>query len=467
MLCRVLCALLFVAWTAERPGDVMYYANWRSPFEIFGPLFVSIPGVQLPAWSLLLLLVTPLCLLRPDAFRKRAWPMDAAILVSLATILLTFVWGLLRGGSAYQSYYQLRSFLTALLVGALLLSVVRTRRDLKVLGLTVLAAALVRGTLASYFFIVHVWGQDLHPYPMFMTSHADSLLFVSGVLVAVAWALARMTWGAWLLAALVFVHLIVAMKVNNRRLAWLELVCILAFAYLLAWGNRRLRRRLNLCLVLAAPLLVVYVVVGWGREGPLFAPLRALSTTSGSGVVDPSTEARDEENVNLVYTFQRNPLLGTGWGRPYQEVSSRYTPGLTPYFQQYPYLPHNSLLGVIAFTGLAGMFGIWLVVPMTAFLAARAYRHATSSVDRAAAMAAFCILPAYGVDSFGDIGFQGLTSGLLLAVAMTAAGKVSAWTEAWPSSRGAARRGPRARAGWEHEPPRAAGASPDVRLVDG
>jgi hypothetical protein len=434
MLCRVLCALLFVAWTAERPGDVMYYANWRSPFQAFGPLFESIPGLHVPVWSLLLLALTPLCLLQRGAFRKRAWPIDAAILVSVGTIVLTFAWGLLRGGSAYQSYYQLRSFLTALLVGALLLSVVRGPRDLKAVGLTVLAAALVRGTLASYFFVVHVWGQDLHPYPMYMTSHADSLLFVSGVLVAVAWALARMTWWSWALAALVFVHLVVAMKVNNRRLAWVELLCIFAFAYLLAQANRGLRRRLNRLLLLAAPLVVIYVVLGWGRGGTLFAPLRAISTTSGNEV-DPSTLAREEENLNLVYTFQQNPLLGTGWGHPYAEVSSRYTPGLTANFWQYPYLPHNSLLGIAAFSGLCGLFGIWLVVPMTAFLAARAYRHATLGLHRAAALAAFCILPAYGVDSFGDVGFQGLTSGLLLAVAMTAAGKVSAWTGAWPSPR--------------------------------
>ena len=36
---------------------------------------------------------------------------------------MTFLWGILRGGSAYNAYYQLWRFLTALLVGALLLSV--------------------------------------------------------------------------------------------------------------------------------------------------------------------------------------------------------------------------------------------------------------------------------------------------------------------------------------------------------
>ena len=141
MLCRVLCALLFVAWTAEWPLEddtMLYCGHWRSPFQVLGPLFVSLPGISLFPWQLLLFALAPFCLFRPGAFRGRARAMDAAILVSLLSIAVTFLWGCLRGGSAYNAYYQLWRFLTALLVGALLLSVIRTPRDLKALGVTVL-----------------------------------------------------------------------------------------------------------------------------------------------------------------------------------------------------------------------------------------------------------------------------------------------------------------------------------------
>jgi hypothetical protein len=435
MLCRVLCALLFVAWTAERPGDVMYYADWRSPFEIFGPLFISLPVVRISLWHLLVLAMGPLCLLGAGAFRRRSWPMDAAMAASFCTVALTFFWGVARGGSAYQSYYQLRSFLIAIFVGILLLCAIRNRADVRALAVTVLAAALVRGTLATYFFVVHVWGQNLSPYPMFMTSHADSLLFVSGFVVVLAWALARKSGASAAMLALAGTWLIVAIKVNNRRLAWVELVVVFVFAYLLLRQERRVRQRMNFGLLVAAPLLVLYVVVGWGRHGPLFAPLRAFYTTTGESE-DASSIARNEESLNLVYTFQRHPLLGTGWGHPYLEVSSTYTGGFGERFWQYPFLPHNSLVGIAAFSGIAGLVGIWIVVPVAAFLAARAYRHATRALDRAAAMAVVCFLPAYGIDVFGDIGFQGLTSGLLLSVAMALAGKVSAWTGAWPTEVG-------------------------------
>ncbi len=425
MLCRVLCALLFVAWTAERPIDLdplLYWGRWRSPFRALGPLFVSVPGLNLWAWQLLLFAVAPLCLLRPGAFRRRAWVMDAAIVASVAAIALTFGWGLLRGGSAYQGYYQLWRFLTALLVGMLLPSVIRNSGDLKALGATVLAAALVRASLAIYFYWAYVHGKINPPLPH-MTSHDDSLLFVAGLVIASSWALARARLGAWLVAVAASPVLLYAMVVNGRRLAWVELLLALATTYLMlppgGW-----RRRVNLLLPIVGPALLLYVLAGWGRQGAVFAPVRALSTAGSNE--DASSLARQEEIRNLLYTLSAagNPLLGTGWGVPYIKVTSVYA-NFGSEWEQYLYLPHNSLLAVAVFGGLVGTCGIWLVVPVSAFLAARGYRAARRAVDRAAAMAAVCILPAYGSQCFGDIGFESLTCALILGVAMAVAGKTA------------------------------------------
>jgi hypothetical protein len=93
----------------------------------------------------------------------------------------------------------------------------------------------------------------------------------------------------------------------------------------------------------------------------------------------------------------------------------------------YPYLPHNSLLGVVAFSGFLGLFGIWMVIPVTAMLAMQGYRDASNDMNRAAGMAVLCFLPAYGVQCYGDIGFQALTCALLLGVAAGTAGKLAVW----------------------------------------
>jgi hypothetical protein len=432
MLCRVLCVLFFLAWTAEAANDTVIYCGlWRSPFEIAAPLFASIPGIGLFPWQILLLLLTPLCLLRPGAFRFRSGIMDAALGTSLASIVLTFLWGFMRGGSAYNAYYQLWRFLLALLVGLLLLSVVRRPRDLRALGFTVLLAAVVRGGLVIYFYWAHVHGK-LDPPPIYMTTHDDTLLFVAGLLVMLGWALAQMKATTWAATVVVSIHLLYAIALNNRRLAWIELMLAVAAVYaLLPRGG--VRRRVNRFLLVAAPVVLLYVVVGWGRQGAFFEPLRALST-SGSNE-DASSLARLEEIRNLMYTLAAagNPLLGTGWGVPYQQVTTVYTHFGEDWWQ-YQYMPHNSLLGVVVFGGLVGIFGIWIVVPVTAFLATRGHRGSPGPVERAAAMAAVGVLPAYGAQCYGDLGFQSFTCGLLLGVAIAVAGKVSAWAAASPES---------------------------------
>jgi O-antigen ligase len=191
----------------------------------------------------------------------------------------------------------------------------------------------------------------------------------------------------------------------------------------------------NQFLLLAVPVLLVYVLVGWDHPGAIFAPVRALSTAGSNE--DVSSLARLEEIRNLLYTLTTagNPLLGTGWGIPYQKTTSIYA-NFGADWWQYPYLPHNSLLGVAVFGGLVGILGIWLVVPVAAFLATRGYLGARGPADRAAALAALCILPAYGAHCYGDIGFQSLTCGLILGVALGVAGKVSVWAGALPAGVG-------------------------------
>lgn len=428
--------LLLLAWIGEWPresGTGLYCEFWRSPLYALAPLFVSLSGINLLPWQILLIALAPVCLVWPGAFRGRPLPMDAAIVTSFASVAITFAWGLLQGGSAYHSYYQTWRFLTALLVGLLLLSVIRSSRDLKALGRTVLLAALVRGTLCIYFYWEIAKGK-IEPLPPHMTTHDDSLLFVAGLLIVLSWALARRSWSAWLVAALVFVHLLYAILLNDRRLAWMELVLGLLVAYVML-PSGEIRRKINWRLLLVAPVLIAYLAVGWRSDAPAFAPVRALSTAVGSHE-DNSSLARQEEIRNLLHTLWAagNPLLGTGWGRPYLKVTSVYA-NFGPEWWQYLYLPHNSLLGVGVFAGMVGMCGIWLVVPMAAYLGARGHRDSTRVVDRAAAMAAVSILPAYGAQCYGDVGFQSLTSALILGVAIAAAGRVYAWSGALPGRR--------------------------------
>lgn len=233
-------------------------------------------------------------------------------------------------------------------------------------------------------------------------------------------------------AAIVSAHLLYAIVLNNRRLpgsSWSSLSCSWSCCFAVVPGDA--------CSG-GCPSSRPSYSPTLGSAGPGGGPLRARSGARHSreqpGCVVPRSPGRDQESpVHL--TTAGNPLLGTGWGVAYSQVSSVHT-HFGEGFWQDAYLPHNSLLGVAVFGGFVGIAGIWLVVPVTALLGMRGHQGAMRAPDRAAAMAVVSILPAYGVQCYGDIGFQSFTGCLLLGVAMASAGKLAAWAEASPAKPG-------------------------------
>lgn len=430
----LMCGLLFVGWVGEWPLEidpVMYLGLWRSPFGVFAPMFAPVPGIRLFPWQILLFALAPFCLGTSSAARH-AREMDRAILVSSACIAVTFLWGWVRGGSPYFAYYQVWRFLAALLIAYMLMSVVRTERDLISLGKIVVLAALIRATLCIYFFWTHVHGK-IFPPPEFVTNHDDSMLWVAAILIASIWAAIKRGKTTWIIAALVVPYLFYAMILNTRRIAWVELGLALPLFYFLI-GTSPLRSRVNKWLIRAAPAVLVYVAAGLGSDSAVFAPVHALATAGSNN--DPSSLTRQEEARNLLHTLVDigNPILGTGWGRPYDKIES-YWSNYNAEWVLTLYTPHNAILGLAAFAGLVGIIGIWGVVPMGAYLAARGYRGSTDPVPRAAGMVALGTLAAYSVHCYGDIGLQSFQVSLIFGVALATAGKVVVWSEALPSAR--------------------------------
>jgi hypothetical protein len=192
-------------------------------------------------------------------------------------------------------------------------------------------------------------------------------------------------------------------------------------------GPGPLRSQINRWIFVTAPIVLIYVVLGLNSDAGIFEPVQALRST-GSGA-DLSSLARQEEIRNLLYTLTEfgNPVFGTGWGQPYQKISAFWSSFGSAWLLA-DYTPHNSLLGMVTFTGLLGVFGIWGVIPVAAYLGARGYRGATDPIARTAVMVAIGFLVVYGVQCYGDIGFSSFVGSLFLGAALAAAGKISAWS---------------------------------------
>src|SRR5262249_2264927 len=123
--------------------------------------------------------------------------------------------------------------------------------------------------------------------------------------------------------------------------------------------------------------------LGWNSSSQVFAPVQTIRSVLDSKA-DASTFWRDIENLNLIYTLGEHPLLGPGWGHQYEEFLK--LPDISANFAAYRYHPHNGVLGLLSFAGLAGFSGMWAMLVVAVFLGVRSYRASHAPAHRSAAL---------------------------------------------------------------------------------
>lgn len=427
---RVLAILLFLMLVGEQPHT--YAGLVRTPLVHLEGLLFHTAFLKIPLWTYAQIgaerqhgAASP----RPG----RARPMARAILASIACVLLWIALGMARGGGLQDCGFQTIAYLDALLLALIMMAVMRTPEHYGMLLHAIVAAALFRAVMAIGIYAFIARHLPPNQVPECMTGHEDSALFVSGLVILLAAAVERATPHARRLAWALAPILIAAIHVNDRRLAWVSLVAALAAAYAAlphSAGKRRARR----AAAWAIPILALYVAVGWGRPEPVFRPLAALSSVSSRD--DLSTRSRDNENDGLVYTLAQNSAaIGTGFGHEYVETDSSLR---AVGFPQYRLVPHNSVLGLLTFTGFLGFIGLMLPLPISVFLNARTCRAAADPVARVAAIAGVAEVIVVMNQMYGDMGFNDRTPVVILATAFATAGRLSAWSGAWPERRPAA-----------------------------
>lgn len=423
----MLCLLLFLALTFEA-GDFAE-GKFSTFMALAAPLFAGNP---VSPWDVAIALVGLLALLRRGSLRHQVGPLNLAVATSAVAVAALVAWGLARGGDLRMAYFQLSAFLRLLLLFPVCRAVFRTRRELGLLAFTLAAAAVLRAVAcvrAHRFFLAELSRVE---WPQSMTDHHDSALWTI-VLVGLAFGLASgVRAGQLVTMAAAIPLLLLAVHYNDRRLAWLELVGGLVMGYLVV-PSGRFSRRLNRVMLVAAPLLALYVAVGWGRSSAVFAPVRQIRSMLASEG-DGSNTYRDLENIGLVITLQSSRLLGTGFGHQFHEVTDMYR-NIADGFADYRYIPHNSVLWLASVGGVLGFPLLWTFLPVGAYFAARARAYARRPLDRVLATAAFAYMFVYGVQAYGDMGFQSFKASVLLACALAAASRLAIITEAWPVRR--------------------------------
>lgn len=445
-----LMVLMFCALTLENPSENPASGHWKSPlFMVGGAMLNHLNNATGFRWMSfsgmdLAFLTLALISMRRKASRSKIDSADRipspAPLVKLAYVSLigtAYVWmsGLLRGGDFSMSLWQIDKVMYLPVLFLLFHVGLRGPKDHEMLGRVLLAAAGYRACLAVYVNSVVSLPPDASgdislPYA---TSHHDSILFAAAATLVVALLIQRAGPWATRLAVIFLPVLAAGMLANHRRMVWVQIGMVLLTLFFVTPPNPAKRKAKKIVLLLS-PLIIAYVVMGWSSGTGIFKPVATIRS-----VVEPATDTssmtREIENYDLIYTIRQFPILGAGYGNGYWEVVSLPPMG-------YPlerYCPHNSLLGLWAFSGYFGYMAMTLLWCAGVFFAIRALNAAKRPIDRAAALMGFGSVLTYLIQCWGDIGLGSWTGVYIAAAGIAVAGKLAVATGAWPSKQGSTR----------------------------
>lgn len=403
---------------------------WPAAVGYFGTIkeFLGVPGASLPIFTIVTvgLLVRAMRGPKADGFEAPPKWARQAMYAFLGTIGVLVVLGLAKGGAIEPAFRQTVHLMHLPLVTLLFLYAFRVPEDLAAIGTVFVVTALVRSAIVMfvYFAICVPEGiTELDGKPEWCTNHSDTVLFVVSLVILITHALerrsSRTTWRA--IGAGAFILL--AVVLNNRRLAFVSLGMAPLALYLALRPSRR-KRRVTVAMALAVPLLAGYVLVGSEMPpAPIWKPAKLV--TSVLDQKDTSSQSRDIENENLIYTLSLEPVVPRGFGRDYEYSPNNPPVDLSGVFANFRLIAHNGVLWMWSIAGFAGFALLWLVYPLAGTMAVRAYRSSPTPLERSAALSALGAIVVCVIQIWGDQGWNSYLTLTTFAVAFTVATRLA------------------------------------------
>ncbi len=445
LLVLMLCGLVL-----ENPAEQPASGQWQSPWFMLGCLMLvhlkQTVGGGLFFSGMDVMLAT-LGIVRwrrrsSGATIDKGYPVPRAMveLAYLAIAGMLFVWlvGFLRGGpDNSMAVWQIDRVMYVPLVFLLFQAGIRGPQDARAMGKVILIAGVWRAIQARWVMMtVHVPPDPITGEPglAYATTHHDSMLFAWASVLMVALLVHRVPGKFGRLALLVLPILASGMMANNRRLVWVQLIMVFVTLYFLT-GMNAVKRRIQRFVRILAPIVAVYVAVGWNSSGTgPFKPVKIIRSAVDSNT-DGSTQWRDIENFDLLYTIRQFPFFGTGYGHGFWEM----IPLPAVDYQLERFIPHNSVLGLWTYCGFVGFTAITLLWVAGVYFGIRAYHAATAPEDKTAALVCFAGLLIHYLQCYGDMGLGSWSAVFMVAPSLAMAGKLAVSTGAWPADAGGLR----------------------------
>lgn len=212
------------------------------------------------------------------------------------------------------------------------------------------------------------------------------------------------------------------MVLNDRRLAYVSLAAALVAIFALQPATH-FKRRLLRGAVLLAPLVLLYLAVGWNLEGRVWGGAQVVKSLVLGDPTQAGADYRDMENANVVATWWEHAVLPMGFGFKFSEPIP--LPDLSRVWATFQYHPHNQLLWLWTIGGVFGFTLLFAPRVLGLWLAARAYPRLKTPQDRTAALACIAMIIASLNQVYGDLGTRSFFVAVLGALAVAVAAKLA------------------------------------------
>jgi uncharacterized protein involved in exopolysaccharide biosynthesis len=433
-----LLAVFLLAVVVDDPTDRPYYGLWRSPLWALGRLLYTnvalFTGFELALIALTAVMFYRRVWLRPNdrakldpTTQQAPLPLQLVLVLSGLTVGWLVVMGVGRGGVFREALWQFRALLFMPVAAMLALYAFEIPKDLPKLFSVLLVGSLVKSALGTFF--MYAVAFPMGEYPPHTTGHNDTMLFVVAVVTALMLMWERPTRRhLWLLVFWMPV-VFLALKLNDRRIAYVDIVMSLGIIYVLS-PMHGMKRKLTRLGVVLMPVIALYMAAGWNSRSGVFAPVakvRSIIAPAEDTEEESSNVERDIENFNLMKSWERNMFLGQGFGHAFTE----FIPSNDFRQSNFGHVGHNSILWLFWIGGVFGFTGVLLWVAVAMFFLGRTLQVATAWQERSALFIALSVIVTYLMQAFGDMGTQSLMFDLFLGAAVSIIGRLAAKHRVW------------------------------------
>lgn len=280
----------------------------------------------------------------------------AAFLIFFICLTAGFLNGLRGGGDLLVALWEVRALIYLCLMYVIVSQIVDTKKQIYTLFWVIIVGITFKALQGVERFIdlgFTTGGFDV------LTNHEDPVFMVTLFILFLGFILYKTgkKQRNWILFFSLF--LLFGFYVAQRRATYASLmVSVTAFIIILPFIKQIQFMKYFL------PALIVLGVYGasfWNASGTYARPVQMIK----SGFVEPELETnfrdyssnlyRDLENYNLAQTVVNNPVVGTGFGKRYDQpiplVEIRYS--------LRDYIPHNQIYWIIVKLGSVGFFAFW------------------------------------------------------------------------------------------------------------